>query len=426
MLAATNDKHPFSTETDPGQAPVHVPLYAFYVANCISLVGDRLTMLAVPWFVLQTTGSIEQTALTAAIATLPLILSSFFSGILVDRLGYKRTSVLADIASCACTLAIPLLYMLASLPFWLLLTFVFLGGLLKAPGEVARSSLLPELVREARVPMERATSISDGLSRLAGLLGAPLAALIMVWVSANNLLWLDAFSFAVSAILIGLMVPRKLSRSHTAGANSGIHRYLAELREGLQFIARDTLILSILMTVLITNLLDSALFSVIYPVYVHTYFQSPWPLGALIGVFGGAAFLGTLIYGAIGHRLPRRLTLGISFTLGGGTRFLALAFFPFLPFLLVVQAVTGLAIGPINPLLMTLGYERIPEQMRSRVLGVIGAASLGGIPIGVLLSGYLVSWLGMQMALIIMGSIYLLVTLALLVNPALKKMERKS
>ncbi|GHO44632.1 MFS transporter [Ktedonospora formicarum] len=352
---------------EPELAPARLPLYAFYTANIISLVGDRLTLLAIPWFVLQTTGSVEQTAISAFFTTLPLVLSAFFGSALVDRLGYKRTSVWADIASCVCTACIPLLYMTVGLPFWQLLCFVFIGGLLKSPGETARSSLLPDLVQRAHVPMERATSISDGLSRLSGLLGAPLAAFIMVWVSANNLLWLDAVSFALSALLIGLLVHTTVP--HAKIKNVSVRSYLADLRDGLNFIYGDKLLFSIIITVLVTNLLDAALFSVICPVYIREFFHSPWPLGVLIGAFGGAAFLGTLIYGAIGHRLPRRLTLGTCFTLGGGTRFLALAFWPFLPFLIVVQVIAGLACGPLNPLLLTVGYERIPEEMRARVLG---------------------------------------------------------
>src|SRR5437762_12637504 len=123
---------------------VRVPLYGFFVANLISFVGDRLTLLAVPWFVLQTTGSVAKTGITAFFATLPSIISAFLSGFVVDRLGYKRTSVIGDIASGLGVALVPLLYHTIGLAFWQLLALVFLSGLLKAPGETARLSLLPD------------------------------------------------------------------------------------------------------------------------------------------------------------------------------------------------------------------------------------------------------------------------------------------
>ena len=60
---------------------------------------------------------------------------------------------------------------------------------------------------------------------------------------------------------------------------------------------------------MITNLIDGALMSVVEPAYIKQVFHSAFPLGLLIAAFGGATFVGTLIFGAIGHRLPRRTTL---------------------------------------------------------------------------------------------------------------------
>src|SRR5581483_12018064 len=184
-----------------------VPLYAFFAANLISFVGDRLTLLAIPWFVLQTTGDVAKTGITAFFALLPGIISAFLSGFVVDRLGYKRTSVIGDIASGVGVALIPLFYHTVGLAFWQLLALVFLSGLLKAPGETARSSLLPDLGKDAKMRMERVNAIGDGLMRVSGLLGAPLAAVLIVLIGASNLLWLDALSFFLSALLIGLLVP---------------------------------------------------------------------------------------------------------------------------------------------------------------------------------------------------------------------------
>ena len=95
---------------------------------------------------------------------------------------------------------------------------------------------------------------------------------------------------------------------------------------------------------------------------------------------------------------------------------------PVLPLLIVWNIISGLCIAPINPLLDTVLQERIPAALRARVFGTISAGALIGIPLGTFVGGYVASWLGLRVTLLVMGGLYLLTTLSLLVNPALKKM----
>ena len=398
-----------------------VPLYALMSGNIISYVGDALTFLAVPWFVLQTTGSATQTAITAFFSAFPLVLSSLFGSIIVDRLGYKRTSVISDITSGITVGLVPLLYHTVGLAFWALLGLVFIGGLLKAPGMTARGSLVPDLATTAKMSLERANAIADGLNWLSGFIGAPLAAVLITVIGASNLLWFDAISFFISALVISILVP--FTPAIVASTDENPQTYLQHLREGVGYIFGSSFLLSVIITVMLTNLLDAGLASVVAPVYIKQIFNSPLPLGLIFAAFGGAAFVGTLIFGTIGHRLPRRWTFGIGFTIGGALRFWILLV-PILPVLIICYGITGVAIAPINPLIDTAMQENLPQEMRARVFGVVIAGAMMGTPLGAFISGYLVTWLGAQHTLMIMGAIYLLATLSFLVNPAMKQMDK--
>src|SRR3989440_9849791 len=114
-------------QAGPGR---QLPIVAFLVGSAISYVGDMFTLLAVPWYVLQTTGSVTQTGITACFSTLPAVFSALFGSPLVDRLGYKRTSVTGDIARGLTVALIPWLCHAVGVAFWQLLVLVFLGGLL--------------------------------------------------------------------------------------------------------------------------------------------------------------------------------------------------------------------------------------------------------------------------------------------------------
>jgi MFS family permease len=147
--------------------------------------------------------------------------------------------------------------------------------------------------------------------------------------------------------------------------------------------------------------------------------------GAVVAATGGGAFLGTVIFGAIGHRLPRQLTLGLCFTLGGAFRFFVTVGFASRPFVLVALcAVCGLFIGAINPIFDTVAYERVPAGLRARVFGVLTAGAMLGSPLGGLIAGAIVPGIGIMASLLLFGAIYTVATVSLLVNPSLRGMNK--
>jgi len=126
-----------------------LPIFALLGASLISMVGNALTFIAVPWFVLETTGSAAKTGIVGGASFLALVIAGLFGGPAVDRLGFKRTSVISDVASGVSVALIPLLYATVGLDFWQLLVLVFLGAFLDAPGMTARQSLIPDLARRS-------------------------------------------------------------------------------------------------------------------------------------------------------------------------------------------------------------------------------------------------------------------------------------
>lgn len=401
-----------------------VPLFALLGANGISMVGNVLTMLAVPWFVLQTTGSAALTGLVATFTALPAIIAAFFGGTLVDRVGYKRMSVISDVMSCVTVALIPLLYQLlgAGFAFWQLLVLVFLGALLDAPGATARLSLLPDVAKIAGMRLERVNSAAQAIQRGSNLLGAPLAGFLIAFMGPSRVLWLDAASFAISALMIAALVP---SPAAPEQAEKKETRYLEDLKEGLRFIRREPVIFAIVSTVMVTNFLDAPLFAVVMPVYVKQAMGSAVNLGLIIAGFGAGAMLGTIIFGAIGHRLPRHMTFALSFILLG-LQFFFLALLPPLIFIILAFVMLGLASGPLNPIIMTVMQERVPAEMRGRVFGTMTAGAYLAVPLGMLLTGYMVEWTSVRTTLLIQACIYLVITLSLLINPALRRMNKEA
>jgi MFS family permease len=397
-----------------------LPLYALFVADTISLSGNIVALVAIPWFVLQETGSAALTGLTGFFTWLPVVFAAFFGGVVVDRLGFRATSIVADFASAAAVAAIPVLHLTVGIELWELFVLVFLGALLDAPGATARRSLLPNLVELAQMRMERATSIAQAIRQGSFLVGAPIGGVLVAVLGAPGALWVDAASFVVSAALVGALVPAAVAL--IPGAEKA--GYFADLAEGLRFVWRHRLIRAIVLTVLVTNFLDAPLASVILPVFVNNEFGSAEHLGLLLGVFGAASIVGAGAFGAVGHRLPRRRTFVISF-FAASIPYLALATTPSLFVTLAIAAAFGIAGAPLNPILNTVGYERIPAVLRGRVIGTLTAAAYSAIPLGILGGGLLIEVIGVGPTLLAIGVCYFAVTGYGFFNPAFREMDKR-
>jgi MFS family permease len=406
---------------ESGKLHSKTPFYALLTANAISLTGNVFANIAIPWFVLQTTGSPTQTGITGFFTILPVVLAGFFGGTIIDRLGYKRTSIIADIASGLTTALIPLLHFTVGLAFWQLMVLVFLGALLDTPGATARDALLPELAEQAGVPIERATSYLHVIERSSRFVGAPLAGLLISLFDTASVLWFDAVSFFVSAAIIGVFISPHLyvKREETTG------RYFDELKSGLRFMLNDRLIFAMVIMIMLTNFLDAIFGGVLQPVYVKQVYGSALNLGLLIAANGAGAVIGGLIFAAVGPRLPRHAVFVGAFILTG-MRFIFYLFQPPIAVLLAATLIFSLGAGPLNPIIGAVQFERIPPNMRGRVFGAITAGAWIAMPMGMLIGGVFTEKFGVILMFIGIAIAYFATTISMAFVPAMKEMNRKS
>lgn len=406
------------------------PLVGLLSGHAVSLTGNMLTLIALPLYVLAQTGSAALTGVAGFFATLPVVVGGSLGGVLVDRFGYRRSSVLADLVSAVTIAAVPLLDRTLGVPLWAVLGLVFLSGLLDTPGQTARYALLPDAADAAGVPLERAVGLFEATERTARLVGAPLAGLLVAALGPLTVLGVDAATFLVSATVVARLVPRHL---HTVAANGGdelshagvpADGYWRQLGEGLRYLVREPLLRAVVLLVVVTNLFDSAKSTVILPVYAQRELGGAVAFGLLVGAMGGGALVGSLLFGAVGHRLPRRLTFVVAFAFAGAPPYFALAAGLPLTGLLLVTVLAGFSAGAINPIIGLIKLERVPPGMRARVFGLLGAGCWAAMPLGALLAGLAVQHLGLTATLIVVGGAYLLVTLTPLLGGPWRNMDR--
>lgn len=391
------------------------------VADAISLTGTRLSMIAIPWFVLTTTGSATQTGLVAAAELTPMVLFKVLGGPFTDRYGGRRIAIASDLASALVVAAIPLLHAAGALSFPALLALVGLAGALRGPGDGAKHALVPVVARHAGVPLERVTGLYGAIERTATMAGAALAGLVIATLGASNALLIDAGSFAVCAVTLatttrGLPVVPPAQRDPTP--------YLRQLRSGWDFLRRDPVLVGMSAMVATTNLLDVAWSAVLMPVWGTESGYGAAGVGALFAVWSAASALSALAAAKWGPRLPRFRAYLVGFMLTV-PRFAVLALDAPLWVCVAVFALGGFSSGVLNPILGAVIFERIPEPLVGRVSAINSALCWSLMPLGGPLGGFLASQFGIGPALWAVGGAYLVATLAPLVVPSFREFDRR-
>src|ERR671935_1979169 len=167
--------------------PDRRPMYSLLTAAGISQVGNTMTIVAGPWVVLQATGGAAKTGLVGAALALGLLVP-ILGGPLVDRLGFRRGSVVADLVSGATVASIPALHLAGLLKYWHIVVLVFILTSVNSQGDTARLALVPALARLADMPFERVNARDRAIVRLGAVLGPFLTGFMIAAIGAVNVL----------------------------------------------------------------------------------------------------------------------------------------------------------------------------------------------------------------------------------------------
>ena len=148
-----------------------IPLVGVLASTAMSVTANSVVAIAVPWLVLERTGSAALAGLAGAAAIAPIVFSAVFGGALIDRIGKKRCSIIADTLSALAVAAIPVADLTIGLGMGLLLALVALGAVFDSPGAAAREAVRPDVARRAGVPLARVNAwgeAAEGIGYLAG------------------------------------------------------------------------------------------------------------------------------------------------------------------------------------------------------------------------------------------------------------------
>ena len=356
---------------------------ALLASQVVSALGSQMTFLALPWFVLATTGSPTKMSIVLAVELAPVAILGIPSGAVIARWGARRSMLVSDLARAPLIASIPLLHELGWLSFPMLLVLVSFVGVFMAPYFASQALILPELVGHDERVVAQATALVEGARRATSLLGPAAAGLLIATFSAPVVLYADAATFLLSFALLLVFVPHRPPLPQTDEGKG--------LLAGIRFVLRDRMLRVLCFTSLLANGFGQMLVAGL-TVLAYEEYSSSRVAGVFFAAFGAGAVLGSLVaVRLVGRYDPLRL---------GATAFVALTLPVFalaielpVPAIVVALALSSF-FGPlVNAPLIGVITMRTPEAVRAKVMtAVITLAVLAG-PAGMLIAGpFLETW----------------------------------
>ncbi|HEX4088798.1 MAG TPA: MFS transporter [Trebonia sp.] len=346
----------------------------------VSVLGNQLTTVAVPFQVYAITRSSLMVGLVSLAQLFPLIFGSLLGGSLVDAVDRRRLLLVVE-AICACCSAALALNADLGPALWPLFLFPAITASQSGIDSSARNAMLPGLVGMELLPASNA--IFQSLFQTGAIVGPAVAGLLLAGAGVHVIYWIDVASYLVAMTAVLTMAPQPPAPGTPGGATTrpGWRSTL----EGLRFVRRTEPVLGAY--VIDVNAMVFGMPRALFPALAATVFGGgATTVGLLYAAPGAGALLGALTTGWVG-RVRRQGLAVICAVIVWGAAIAGFGVARWLPLALVLLAVAGWADVLSAVFRNTIIQFAGPDGMRGRLMGVQMAVVAGGPRLGDLEAG---------------------------------------
>lgn len=389
-----------------------------FVGQALSMLGDRIAYIALPFAVLAAGGDVTAVGLVVAAQTLPFAALSLAAGVWADRLDRRRIMIGSDVVRLAVQVAGGALLVGGTAEPWMLALLAFVYGSADAFFAPAMSGLMPQVAATHHLQQAnalRALTISGSM-----VAGPAIGGGLVAWVGVGYALWADALTFAVSILMLARLRPAVLERAPDV-VDPG---FLTGLRGGWREVRSRSWVLAGLASLLGYHVIVLPAIFVLGPVLADDELGGPEAWAVIVSAFGVGGVIGNLLL--LRWRPSRPMAVSLSFLtvaccqaaiIGSGLPLAAIA---------GLEAVTGVAVAGYFTLWETSLQEQIPEHALSRVSSYDFAVSVGSTPLGAALAGPVSGGVGLQTTMLGMTGLGIVVALLCLSVPGVRRLRRPS
>jgi MFS family permease len=362
--------------------PLRTPNYRLWlIGGTISLLGDQFYLVALPWLVLQQTGSAVVMGAIMMAGAIPRALLMLMGGAVSDRMSARKIMIATAMARTICVTVIAVLVWLRVLRTWELYALAVAFGVADAFAVPAQTAYMPSLLK--REQLVAARSVSQSTAQITTIVGPVPAGFVIKTLGVAWAFFVDAISFLfIISALWKLPDPPK---SQTAGK-----ALLHSIVEGIGYVGKDVPLRSLMLLVAILNFCIAGPVSIGLAYLTKTRFGSPAEYGIVISAVAAGSLLGALLAGV--WKIRQRGVMILLVSLALGVCLGSIGLLGKLWSIASVLLIMGAAAGMVNIHIGAWIMQRIDVAVRGRVASVLMLASFGITPISLAVAGFLVAW----------------------------------
>jgi MFS family permease len=355
-------------------------LIGLVTAELLSLTGSSMTFVALPFFVLITTGSTAKMGWALAAEMLPIAIFGIPAGTVIAKLGAKKTMLISDAARGPLMLVIPILHHYGDLSFAALLGTTFAIGIFAAPYFASSRLIVPEVAGEDEQAVASVNAVLSGANQLTQLAGPVLAGVIIGLFGASTVLVVDGCTYSFSFLVI-LTVVRAGKRVEAAAQQKGVF-------SGLKFLLGDSLLGPLVIAACAINFVAQGIALGVQAIDYFRYNASGHVVGFLFAGFGVGALAGAIVAQQLTRKVPLLKLAAVAIVAMPLPLFLLSPTTPW-PAATLILAAFAFFTPLVNAPVIGILTVRTPAELRPKVMtAVMTVATMAG-PFGFIAAGYL-------------------------------------
>jgi MFS family permease len=354
-----------------------------WIGNTVSGCGDQFFLVALPWLILQLTGSGAVLGGIMMVEAIPRAALMLIGGAVTDRVSPRKIMILTAGLRTLLVATLAAFIWTHHVEVWQIYLLSFFFGVADAFAAPAAQTLLPSLVAPAQLPA--ANALSQGTQQIAMLIMPAPAGIVIAAFGVASAFSIDAISFLF--IIAALLMLRDPPRVESAVPRSNIAH---SILEGLRYVKNDVALRTLLLVASVLNFCITGPLSVGLAFLAKSEFGSPTAFGLLVSSVAAGSLVGLLLAAARKQRRRGWILLVVGVVIGICTASIGLLsqLWSLLPVLFVMSASAGF----LNVHLLAWFQQRVDRAMLGRVMSVLMFASIGLMPLSLAAAGVAVQW----------------------------------
>lgn len=354
----------------------------WWVGASISIFGDQFYVVALPWLILELTGSGLALGAVLTAAAVPRALFMLIGGAASDRFSCRNVMIVAACGQAIFAGAICGLIVLQSLQLWHLYVLSAAFGIADAFTFPAFHRFLPSLVRPEQ--LAQANSAAQGAYQLSTIAGPVAAAIVVQNLGVASAFLLDSVSFLV--VIAALWGSPDAARLAQPASKRGM---LSEIADGLKYFWRDTAIRTVILLMAVLNFCMFGPMRVGLAYLANVRFDTATVYGLWLSVLAAGSLVGTVAGGFKWKYRRGPLLLFVGTVVGAGVILIAGSD----PWVATVDLfVMGMMTGILNVQITAWIQTRCEPSMLARVSSVQLFSLYGLTPFSLAIAGVLAQW----------------------------------